>query len=461
MNEDLLDQSWAETEFAAADLGDQRRTTRLVQLATHLAAQSDASFAQALPDEAALHAAYRFFANATFDEQDIIASHLSTTYQRCAQVALVLAVQDSTELNYSDHPATSGLGPLRTAQQQGLLLHTTIAFTAEGLPLGLLGQQHIVRKELGQRRTHHQRAIAQKESYKWLTGLRSINYAAQRAPHTNFICVADREADVYDLLAAPRLANVYWLVRATEPRCLLTSESLFAAVRELAVVGQSSVLVQGKLGQPDRVAHLQVKLGRVSLLAPVRYKGPGPRQLEVTVVVSEELAPPPGEAGLQWVLLTNWPLADDAASALAVVGWYAQRWGIELWHKTLKSGCRVEQRQLREGAALRRMVAVYSVVAWRIQYGVMLARAAPELSCEVWLSRAEWQALCCTIQQVKQPPAQAPRLGEAVIWIAKLGGYLGRKGDGPPGAKTLWQGMQRLVDLTTMYKIMRSLPRCG
>lgn len=460
MNEDLLDQSWAEMEFATADLGDKRRTERLVQLATRLAQQPCASLPQALSDPAMLKAAYRFFANAAFDAQGIIAGHLYATYRRCAEVALVLAVQDTTELNYSDHPATSGLGPLRTAQQQGLLLHTTIAFTSEGLPLGLLGQQQIVRKELGQRRTHHQRAIEQKESYKWLTGLRGINYAAARAPDTSFICVADREADVYDLFVAPRAANVYWLVRASEPRRLLSSENLFAAVRDLPVVGQSSVLVQGKAGQPDRVAHLQVKCSQVTLLAPVSYKGKGPRQLEVTVVVSEEHEPPPGESALLWVLLTNWPLA-GADAALELVGWYAQRWGIELWHKTLKSGCRVEERQLRSGEALRRMAGVYSVVAWRIQYGVMLARAAPELSCEVWLSRAEWQALCCTMQRSKQPPAQAPRLGEAVVWIAKLGGYLGRKSDGPPGAKTLWQGLQRLVDLTIMYNIMRSLPRSG
>jgi len=460
MNEDLLDQSWAEREFATADLGDRRRTARLVQLATLLAQQPHASFAQALPDEAACHAAYRFFANSAFDAQDIIASHLYTTYRRCTQVALVLAVQDTTELNYSDHPATSGLGPLRTEQQQGLLLHTTIAFTSEGLPLGLLGQQQIVREELGQRDTHHQRPIEQKESYKWLIGLHSINYAAARAPDTTFIAVADREADVYDLFVAPRAANVYWLIRASEPRRLLTSKNLFAAVRDLPVVGQTRVLVQGKAGKPDRVAHLQVKCGQVTLLAPATYKGKGPRQLEVTVVVSVEHDPPPGESALLWVLLTNWPL-DGAGAALEVLDWYTKRWGIELWHKTLKSGCRVEQRQLRDGAALQRMASLYSILAWRIQYGVMLARAAPELSCEVWLSQAEWQALCCTIQHSKQPPAQAPCLGEAVVWVAKLGGYLGRNSDGPPGAKTLWQGLQRLVDLTIMYNIMRSLPRCG
>ncbi len=460
MDTQLNELSWAEQEFAYADLGDQRRTERLVQLATLLAQQPDASISQALPDNATRKAAYRFFNNHALDEQDILAGHISATYQRCQSVPLVLAAQDTTELNYSTHPATTGLGPLRTDKQKGLLLHTTLAFTPDGLPLGLLNQQHIVREQLGQRRTRKKRAIEDKESYKWLRGLQSINHAAALAPNTNFICVADREADIYEMLVAEREANVHWLIRASEPRKLVTANNLFSAVADMPVVGEVSVLVQGKAGKPDRVAHLQVKVSRQSILAPARYQGAGPRQLEVAVVVSEEISPPDGEPGLLWVLLTNWQLARPE-DGLKVVEWYSVRWGIEIWHKTLKSGAQVEQRQLGSAEALRTMVGLYSVIAWRIQYGVLLGRVAPQLSCEVWLSKAEWQALYCTQHRSRQLPAQAPRLGEAVVMVAKLGGYWGRKGDGPPGVKSVWQGLRRLADLTIMYNIMRSLPRSG
>jgi hypothetical protein len=140
------------------------------------------------------------------------------------------------------------------------------------------------------------------------------------------------------------------------------------------------------------------------------------------------------------------------------LGWYACRWGIEVWHKILKSGCRIEARQLETAARLVRCLTLYSVIAWRIMYATMLARAAPELPCTVLLDDDEWQALYCRINKVAIAPAKPPTLHQAVRWIAQLGGFLGRTRDGEPSVTVLWKGFQHLADITAMYRIMRPLP---
>jgi Transposase Tn5 dimerisation domain len=137
---------------------------------------------------------------------------------------------------------------------------------------------------------------------------------------------------------------------------------------------------------------------------------------------------------------------------------------IEVWHHVLKSGCAFEQRQLASAENLRRGLALFGVIAWRLLYATLLARAAPDLPCTVLLAAAEWQALYCAIHKTPQPPAQAPSLGQAVRWLAQLGGYMGRTSDGPPGAEVLWRGLQRLVDLTLMFHLFHpppARPKCG
>src|SRR5947209_12158032 len=212
--------SWAQVEFGAAELGDARRTARLVKLAEMLGAQPSASLPEASPSWAALKAAYRFFDSDPITPDAILASHLQATYARLQAVPLVLACQDTTYLDWTTHPATSGLGPLVSAHQQGLLAHTTLAFTPEHLPLGLLGQQVWARDPdtYGQLPDQHTRPIEDKESAKWLTSLAAVNAAHAACPTTHFVSVGDAEADVYELFSAERAEGVDLLVRAAQER---------------------------------------------------------------------------------------------------------------------------------------------------------------------------------------------------------------------------------------------------
>ena len=178
----------------------------------------------------------------------------------------------------------------------------------------------------------------------------------------------------------------------------------------------------------------------------------------VWAVWAVEAAPPAGTTPVEGLLLTT-VAVESAAAALERLGWYAARWGIAVWHKVLKSGCRIAARQLASAARLERALAVYSVIAWRLLYGVLRARVGPELPCPVLLEQAEWEALYCTIHAVAAPPRAAPSLRQAGGGIAQLGGFLGRKRDGDPGVTVLWRGWQRLADLTTMYRIMRPASR--
>lgn len=447
---------WAETEFGNAELGDRRRTVRLVELATVCGSQPTASLPAASHDAAMLKAAYRFFDNDAIDPAAMLASHIMATRRRLAQVPLVLAVQDTTLLDWTTHPATTGLGPLAVLTHQGLLAHTTLALTPERVPLGLLAQAVWARDpELRRHQDHKQRPIEEKESQKWLHSLQAVSAARQDCPTTQFISIGDREADVYDLFVVARPPGVESLIRAAWDRKVAHTEKyLWAALASARVAATTTVRVPRRGDQPARVATLTVRYRPVILRPPnSRAKDSLPNVPVWTVWVVEE-RPPPGSPAVEWLLLTTVSVT-SAEEALERVAWYACRWGIEVWHKLLKSGCRIEARQLETAERLRRCLTLYSVIAWRIQYATLLARAAPELPCTVLLEAEEWQALWVTIHKRATPPGRPPSLGEAVRWIGQLGGFLGRTRDGEPGAEVVWKGFQHLVDLTTMYRIMR------
>ena len=248
------DESWAVTEFAEADLGDARRTQRLLELATVLAQRPTASLPEACGSRAQLKAAYRFFDNDAIDPQDLLASHVEATTARLAAVPLVLAVQDTTELDWTAHPATTGLGPLAHPAHQGLHVHTTLALTPERVPLGLLAQQVWARDpaDTGKRATRKRRPVAEKESQKWLTSIEAVIAAHAQCPQTRFVGIGDREADVYDLFLQERPSGVDLLVRASWNRRVDHPERYLWAKVEAHPVGATlTVRVSRRDAQPD------------------------------------------------------------------------------------------------------------------------------------------------------------------------------------------------------------------
>jgi hypothetical protein len=453
------DATWAEEEFGAADLGDVRRNARLVQLASVLGAQPSASLPDATDDPATLKAAYRFFDNDYVRAEAVLESHVLSTQRRIQALPLVLALQDTTYLDWTDHPATSGLGPLAAASQQGLLAHTTLALSPERVPLGLLQQQVWARDPLVRRnQDHKQRPIDHKESQKWLTSLDAVIAARSACPTTHFVSVGDREADVYDLFLVDRPAGVDLLVRAAQDRKAEHEEKyLWAAMASARLAATVTVHIGARAGVAAREARLTLRWREVTLRPPNSRAKEKLPNVTVWAVWAIETTPPAGLEAVEWLLLTTVPIS-STEEALERLAWYAARWGIEVWHKVLKSGCRIEDRQLETAERLKRCLTLYSVIAWRILYATMLARAAPNLPCTVLLDDYEWQGLYCRIHRVVIAPVKPPTLRQAVRWIAQLGGFLGRKRDGEPGVTVLWKGFQHLVDVAAMYRIMRPAP---
>ena len=452
------DESWAVTEFAEAELGDARRTQRLIRLATVLAHQPMAGLPEACGSRAELKAAYRLLANEAITPAELLASHVSATYERAVRVPVVLGVQDTTEVDWTAHPATTGLGPIGNPTHQGLLVHSTLAFTPERVPLGLLAQEVWARdpEKVGQRATRKQRPITEKESGKWLRSLAAVNEGRHECPHTHFLSVGDREADVYDLFVAERAEGVDLLIRAAWDRRVVHDEQyLWATVLAQPVAEIYTVPVPRHGAQPARTAVLTLRFGVVELCPPGHRRAERLPSVTVWAVHVVEEYPPAGVEPLEWLLLTTCPVR-AAADAQERVEWYACRFGIEVWHKVLKSGCRIEARQLESAARLQRCLTLFSVIAWRIVYATLLSRTLPELPCTVLLALEEWQALYCATHHTATPSATPPTLHEAVQWIARLGGFLGRPGDGEPGVTVLWRGFQHLADLTRMYTLLRS-----
>src|SRR5215470_7270395 len=269
---DVLDTtSWAVTEFAAAELGDLRRTQRLVQLAHVLAQNPGAALPEACGSGAMLKAAYRFFANDDIEPSDIVQSHVEATYSRLNTVPLVLAVQDTTEADWTSLRATAGLGPLGHTTCQGLLVHTTLAMTPERVPLGLLAQQVWARDpdDIGKRARRKQLPISQKESHKWLHSLDAVYTARDCCPTTHMISVGDREADVYDVLAAPRPAGVDLLIHASWNRCVNAPQRyVWNTVAAQVVAAQLLLHVPRRGAQPAREATLARRDGPLTLRPP-------------------------------------------------------------------------------------------------------------------------------------------------------------------------------------------------
>jgi hypothetical protein len=456
---DLSSSQWCIDEFATVKLKDGRLNHRCSELAMQLAMQPNGPINQACEDWADTKAAYRFFDNNKVTPERIRTPHHQRTVERMTQHTQVLAVQDTSFLNYTHHPQTKGLGAIGTKSQhqRGFGMHSTLAMTTQGMPLGLLTQAFFTRPE--DEPSHRPEEcrnlpIEEKESYRWLQAFEQTLTLVP--PGVQVITVCDREADIYEMFAYAQEEEASLLVRASSNRALLNDEvrKLWPKVEKQPVAGYLTVNILGNGKRKARQATVSVRFTSVTLRPPWRPNGLKlPAVALDAVLVREEDPPPDIDEPIEWLLLTNTPVA-SFEEAQQVIAWYCCRWQIEVFHKVLKSGCRVEACRLQTTDRLYNFIALMSVVAWRLHWMTYINRCQPDLPCTVVLTTFEWEALYMRIHKSTTLPDTVPTVHQAIRWIAQLGGFLGRKADGEPGVTTLWRGWLRLQDIADTWHLV-------
>lgn len=450
---------WAQNEFGAAPLGDARLSKRLVNVATTKAEVPDRTYSGvAKGDWPKVKAYYRMIDQpdeSAVTMPNILLPHRQRTIRRMQAQKTVLCVQDGSDLNYNNLDKCKGLGEIGTnqtgAKSRGLHLHSTLAVAPNGLPLGVLRAQCIARegKSPQDKRLAPEIPIEEKKTFTWIEHHRDLVELASKMPHTRLIDVCDREADFFELFDEQRKnPRVELLVRAKYNRNITEEPfKLFAAVRQAPVQSRVRVHIprqsarpkkskqKARPKRPGRTADMAVRYMRIQLRAPEYHEGKEP--IEIWIVHALEENPPPNTKAVEWFLLTTINIAssEDAERCLR---WYCLRWRIEDWHRVLKTGCRIEKLAHETADRLRRSIAINLVIAWRIMLMTLLGRETPELPAEVLFSDIELRTLRAYSKKNGLTPPSL--LGEAVRLVAKIGGYLGRNNDPPPGHQLLWQG---------------------
>jgi hypothetical protein len=465
---------WVMDEMKTANLNDKRLDQRLRSVLSQLAEHPTASIPAACGGHAEMTAAYRLFDNekATFDK--ILEAHADATRERIAAQPVVVLVQDTTEVDLTrPKQPVMGAGPLDSGARVGALLHLLHAFTPDGTPLGTMHATAWMREEASEcagpsRAARAATPIAEKESHRWVTTLDEAQNIAHQSPATQCVCVADSEADIYELFVAGTAegTSIDWVVRAAQDRALHSENGGAGHLRERllagAVVFTQTIQVRGREAkvacetrsrrQPreSREAEVEVRAAQVTLRPPWR---PDRKLPDVTVnaVLVHEPSPPAGDVPVDWLLLTTLPI-QDADEVRRVIQVYCIRWMIEVLFRVLKSGCRVEERRFEQIDRLLTCLAVYLIVAWRTLYVCRLGRSCPDIPCDAVFEPAEWKAVWKVVRREDPPPAPPP-LGTMVRLVAQLGGYVNRKRHDPPGPQTLWIGLQRMHDFALCWEM--------
>ena len=432
----------------------------------------------------------------------------------------ILIIQDTTNLDFTHHPSTRGIGYLDNPRQIGLKVHSALAVTGEGVPLGLLHQDVWIRDfaEMGKKHTRRKRDITKKESYRWLNTLsitehlilerikdiipneynkneskeeKINNIETISNPHIDIelITIADREADIYDLLAMPRREDIHHiLIRAAHNRRVNHKERyLWPAISKSDIKGEMVVEIGRRGARPSRKAVLSIRYETLEIYPP-RYRQPNlnPKSkskdkdkgknkdkdkenknkdkndnsssllkpVSVQVILAQEKNPPSGIKPISWLLITTHPI-HTLEDAKLCIRWYSYRWLIERYHFVLKSGCHIEELQLKEVDRIKNALSVYAIVAWRILWLTYKARIDPNAPCNEVLEEDEWKILYSVIHNTTILPNKPPPVKDVILWIAKLGGFIGRRHDGQPGVKTIWRGFSHFNDIIYTWNILK------
>lgn len=475
---------WATEELEHLDLGDKRLNERLTKICDSFSECPESPINQSCEDWAETKAAYRFFKNENVDVRDIRTAHRLKTAARAKKYKTVLAIQDSSYFIYTGHPKTEGLGRMSLKKgknvekifSNGLIMHACLAVTTDGTPLGLLDQQIFARelRTAEQRKLVDVTPVEKKESYRWLQSLKN---SKEVSSDTQVVTVCDREADFYEFFKLSDEIKSPVLVRANVNRAVNKSSryteksvvKLWDYMAKQPKAGTITVELPSKRKtqhckeRAARSAILTIKHGSFLLNPPrnnIKHRSAELPDLLMHAVYVFEAKPPEGEDPVEWMLLTNLSVTNFSEAHEKVL-WYCLRWRIEMYFKVLKSGFLVENCRLGNADRLIKYLTVMSIVAWRLFMVTLISRANPDTPCTELIAEHEWKVLFMKVNKAKCLPKKTPSIGAVVIWIARLGGFLARKGDGMPGTITLWRGWKRLTDLTDGWNLALNGGTCG
>jgi len=471
---------WFKEEIKTTKLGDKRLNERLSQVLEALGNRPHASLPAALGGRNELEAAYRFFENEKVTPPKILKGHYDATLQRCQQQSVVCIAQDTTELDFTrPQQQVEKAGPLADASRLGAFLHLSTAFSEDGTPLGAIDAKLWARDMLDPNTPKLSRSekaknrrslpIQEKESFRWLEGIRAAQKLAESCPNTTCISLSDSEGDIYELFAEPRTTdNFHWIVRACQDRIALDEQGqTVGTLRKLLqiqpVLYTSEIFIQSRKqllsnetrarrqSRSSRFATVEVRAGCVHVQAPAANKH-SLRSIPLNVIFVREVDPPADAVAIEWILLTTLSIS-TLALVRQIIYYYTVRWMIEVFFRTLKSGCRIEERRFETLDRMLACTAVFMIVAWRVLYVSRLGRSCPDLPCDLVFELSEWQSVWSVLHRGRPVPPKPPPLQEMVRLIASLGGYVNRaRRKDPPGVETIWKGMQRMQDLAWAWQ---------
>lgn len=441
--------NWAEEEFNSADLGDLRRTDRLVQMAEKIVIAPECSLSSAMGNDADNKAAYRFFSNKAFDYQDIITPAIENCMDRINSKSRVLLIQDTCSLNYDSHKGTIGLGQIGSSVDtsfQGVLLHWTLAISEQGEPLGIADLQLWERekdpRKLGLNQ-HQRKPIEEKESFKWIEALEKVHDTIPKGPQP--IWVADREGDIYEFFDTILTLNHDFVIRCKSDRKIYEEEGLLKEqIRTAPIIGRENLTLKKK-NNTEKTIRVEIQACEVELLAGRKtnaYKGCQDRHISVVRVTARE-------ENLEWILLTSLEVS-ELDEALDVISIYKNRWHIESIHKTLKSGFKAQNIMLNHSFRLEKAIALLLPCAVHVYWMAHKHRHTPNE--EVKILTPTNQAILRKINKKRSDYRLTYK--EAWLWIGYLGGFRGSKNSNPPGQIVFWRGWHKLMEMSKGAELM-------
>lgn len=454
--------SWVDQELAGCKFADARLGRRFRLLVERLSEGIGESIPMACQDWAGTKAAYRFFANDRVSETEILAGHFQATRERFrATEGTVLVLHDTTELSFQrEDKQAIGMttrsyvgrgqdGRSRFHTVCGILLHSSLVVTLEGLPLGIAAAKAWTRKKfkgcnaLKKKINPTRVPIEAKESVRWLENLRqstALLSEPQRCVH-----IGDRESDIYELFCEAQRIGTHFLVRTCVDRLAGDGTHTIAdEMGEVPVKGVHRIEVRDAKGDRSE-AVLEIRYRRIQVLPPIGKQQRYPAMF-LFVIHAHERGTPTGRERIEWKLITDLPVT-SRAEAVEMLRWYAARWKIETFHKILKSGCRVENSKLRTAERLLRLIAVFCVLSWRIFWMTMINRSASNVPATAVFTTTERRLLDHLVPDRNPDHARNKPLSAYLTKVARLGGYLARASDPPPGNVVMWRGLSRLTDI--------------